>query len=1259
MKIFILFVFIFFSLNTANATNYHLATTPLYLGDSVEPNIFFELDDSGSMDWEVLAKKYWHYCAYDPDSGNNNNSSSDCGWEIDNGLFRIYSGKNYQYFYYMFDNNDDAYSNNCYSSLATVDKCSAAFMDEEWRIKSSSVNVLYYNPIVTYEPWVGTGMTNADFSSARSDPQSGSTGYSDKKSLNGFVYHVWKDTHGWKNSDSKPYRGSNRNRTAGENGVVDLWDEHTRYKIDGNNLIVDKITYSPTNTDMGEVVSSKTISGSSKDSFGRTVAESKQNIANWYQYYRKRSYVTKAAVSLVMNKSPSFRYGLSVLNYENRLFKEVPGENEVPPFLTHNKDIAESLFKFDWPSAGTPLRRGLEYAGKYYDHVILKNPQTKTSMADPIISSCQQNFTVLFTDGYWNGGSPTGTIGDADGDKNKITIADVAMYYYKKDLSGLANNLLGNSIDPAKHQHMVSFTVAFGVQGNLIDSDGSGWPDLSGVDLKASGNWGNPFNSNQEKIDDMWHAAYNSKGKFVSAATPQDVVKSLEDAIVKIGDRTSNASAVSANTSVLTSDTLVFKAGFESGNWLGELLALPIKKDGTLDSAVWNAATVLDAKSYNSRVILSSNGTDGVAFRWPVDYTNPTAKEITTAQTSQLLGDKPSQYNTTSKTQRYGKKLVNYLRGDDSNEGTTSIPRDSRKGKLGDIVDSAPYFVSKPAFSYPDDWVNSRNLTGASVNTSEAEDAVLYSDFITANKDRSEMVYVGANDGMLHGFFAEKTSRNSHSPGEELIAYVPSVLFSELPKLTRTPYDHYYYVNNSPVVTDVFYKSSWHTVLVGSLGAGGQGFFALDVTKPDSFAENTAKNTVLWEFTDKDDADLGYSFSKPSIVRLHNGKWAAIFGNGYNNTFIDNHYSKDTGATDNASEGDEGQAVLYIVDIETGRLIKKLETLVGISNPASGALPNGLSTPNIFDTDNDFIADYVYAGDLYGNLWKFDITDIDPSNWFITFGGKPLFTACAGTCSNSNHQPITVKPAIAYHPKENGTLVYFGTGKYFELDDNSGTNQDTQTFYGVWDKGPDWSAFSRSNLQEQKILKEISQDFDTDADGTNETTYELRYTSKKTVDWTVKSGWFMDLINNDMDTFEDTPANTNNFGERVIASPVFKKDKIVFNTLIPPKTACDFGGSGWLMLVDAGTGGRLSYSPLDLNNDDNFDLTDFINIGDIDGDGEDDYVPMTGKNNPGIMPEPGFQADDSDAGVEGCRDIIIDQGKTIGPGCGRQIWNEL
>lgn len=1153
-----------------------LADTPLFTTNSTPPNVFFEVDDSGSMDWEILTKNYWHVCSY-------NLGDDTCGWLIDNGLYREWTGSSYQYFEYLFDNGDDAYSNSCNDSRRTLELCSSTVQANDWRVKSSDVNVLYYNPDITYEPWQigdGTSMANASFSAARSDPQSSATGYSETRNLSGFIYHVWTDSHGF--SGSRPL-GATINKTTGANGLVDWWDEHVKVTVNASSITVESITYG--GSGVTETVSSTTTltgTGTHTELGGKTIAEVQQNIANWYQYHRRRSFVTKSAIADVISENPDYRYGLNFINNSSfpynsgtTSFVEVPAGNGS---VAKNMLLLSGLFSLDWQAYGTPLRNGLQRAGNYFD-----NADGRT---DPITEQCQQNFSVLFTDGYWNGGDPSSTISDADGDGHSISVADVAKYYYDRDLSSLANNVVSNVFDSATHQHMVTYTVAFGVTGLLSDTDADGWPGTS-PGLDENDDWGDPFNSDPEKIDDLWHAAYNSRGTFVSAATPEDVSEALTDALSNISDRIGSAASVAFNTTTLTGSSAVYLAQFNSSNnkWSGDLLsfALDSTTGDVASTSSWSAASVLEADNdpVNNRKIFTYNGTIGVPFQWA---------NLTSAQQADLKINPDASVSDDTKAQA----RLSFLRGDRTNDegaGGTYTFRNRNK-LLGDIIHSDPVFVGDPQLFWPSD---SPFPDTIGTNT--------YTDFKTASaqKNRQEVIYVGSNDGMLHGFNA--------TTGAEVMAYIPSSLFSSysatdgLHYLTDVDYSHRYYVDMPVAISDVYIdkgdsvdedsdgdNKDWHTILIGGGRAGSRGLFALDITDPADFVEDSshAQNLVLWEFDSDDDADMGYTYSKPVIGMLNNQRWAAIFGNGYNSTgdgkaklfilFLD-------GGLDGTWTDGSGSSDLDYIEISTNVGSISSSNCLNVSSDC-----NGLSTPQAVDMDGDKIIDRVYAGDLKGNLWAFDLSSSSTNSWSVAYKTgstpKPLFTAtyhdtlsvgAAPTQVTSTAQPITNKPILVKHPSGLGgdpdVLVFFGTGQY--LNDSDITDSSVQTFYGVWDNGS--HSLTPANLIEQSF---ISETFTNDG---NDVSSQVRVLTDESVDYSSSDkGWFINL----------TAAS----GERVIVDPDVRGDLVFFNTWIPDTNPCNAGGSGFLMSVKQLNGGRPDSAAFDLDGDGEVDSDDLVSV---------------------------------------------------------------
>jgi type IV pilus assembly protein PilY1 len=456
---------------------------------------------------------------------------------------------------------------------------------------------------------------------------------------------------------------------------------------------------------------------------------------------------------------------------------------------------------------------------------------------------------------------------------------------------------------------------------------------------------------------------------------------------------------------------------------------------------------------------------------------------------------------------------VDFIRGDTSKETSTFRKRASL---IGDIVNSGPVAVTGASY-LP---FIAEKLDGA---------AGAYTTFKTNQAARRSQVYVGANDGMLHAFDA--------TTGVEKFAFIPTAVIANLSALTASTYNsdatlHRYFVDATPTVSDIFFNNAWHTILVGTLGGGGREIFALDITDPDNIA-------LLWEFTSQTDADLGYTFSKPVISKLHSGDWGVIVGNGYS--------------------GNNGNASLLILNAATGATIKKLATTANSNN--------GLSSPVVLDADSDGVADYVYAGDLLGNLWRFDLISTGtlnastPASGFrVAFGNNPLYTATSGSVVQS----ITAAPVLINHPTHTGTLVIFGTGRYFATADKS--NTDLQSLYGIWDKqtaaeaATSTPALTRTNLQQQTMAQ------------TSVSSTAVRTVSSTPVDWTAKSGWYLDL-----------EIGTSLLGER-LTDPLTVVGSVLFaSTRTPSFDVCTPGITGWLYGLDPTIGGSTTFSVFDIS----------------------------------------------------------------------------
>jgi len=711
-----------------------------------------------------------------------------------------------------------------------------------------------------------------------------------------------------------------------------------------------------------------------------------------------------------------------------------------------------------------------------------------------------------------------------------------------------------------------------------------------------------PYGVDAATLDQL--AAAGGTAQALSAGDAASLSAALNAVFSSIMADASSAASIALDSGSISVNSHLYQGRFThftASDWSGQLLSLPIAADGSVGASQWDAGLLLAGVAPTNRVIATYNPTTGnaVPFRWAsLDVSQQAALDT---------------HPTTGVADGQGAARLDYVRGDATHEGAGNHYR-VRDSRLGDIVYSTPVYVGAPNALYPD-----------------TLEAAAYSAFRVAQSGRRTVVYVGANDGMLHAFAA--------TTGQELFAYVPSAVVGHLNQLTSTAYVHRYYVDGTPAVADGYFGGAWHTVLAGGLRAGGQAVYALDVTNPGALANEAAVAAhVLWEFSDRNDPDLGYSFSTPTLARMHSGQWVAIFGNGYNNTEADGAAS----AT--------GDAVLYIVDLATGVLVNKIDTGAGMAaDPTGLGRANGLATPAVADLDGDGIADLAYAGDLFGNLWKFDLSGANSAAWDVAYhsGGVPvpLFRARG---ADGGVQPITERPQVGGHgPGQiGGVMVYFGTGKYFEVGDNVAAGQTTQTFYGLWDKNDGAvPTFTRGDLVQQAILHELA------VGG-----HDVRVTSQVTVDWATRYGWYLDLYNTE-------GGNMDNLGERQVSDPLLLHGRIVFTTLIPSADPCAFGGSGWLMELDAYGGGRLGSPPFDLDDDGEF--TDHDKVTTTDENGNNALQTVSGKKSTvGIISTPGVMSDPATNTeykyTSGSTGLL--ERTTENPGVlldGRQSWRQL
>ncbi|HTJ04854.1 MAG TPA: PilC/PilY family type IV pilus protein [Caldimonas sp.] len=795
------------------------------------------------------------------------------------------------------------------------------------------------------------------------------------------------------------------------------------------------------------------------------------------------------------------------------------------------------------------------------DGVCYATPQTFTAQPPVDIAGCAG----------WPCTEITTTAGGSEN-----SLADVAQYYYKNDLRpAMPNNVPsagpGPEDDNAPHQHMTTFAIAMGVSGTLnfrndyrtaatgdfadIRTGAKNWPlwPDPAVNYTNSDNY-----NNAKSIDDYWHTAVNGRGRFFSANNPTSVIQGLGDALAKIDSVVASGAPIGVSTlQPVAGNNFAYATSYQSGTWEGDLQATTIDLvTGVPAAPVWSAKAKLAAKTFaacDNRNIYLMRGSSALGnFTWNTDIcpggtpTGSLVTDLTAAEQANfdslnisLLSQYPFMTDGTGATALQQQeavkpgKLVNFLRGQRGNEDfeSNSLVKlwRHREAVLGDIVDSQPVFVQQPFANYQ-----------------EGD----YAGFKSAKATRTPMVYVGANDGMLHAFYATLDPNPALMRGEEAWAVIPSSVLPNLYKLADDNYKrdgHQFYVDGTPVAGDVCVSpcggaGDWRTILVGGLNAGGKGYYALDVTNPG------VAPTPLWEFkmdlgqcpassaaavNNTGDCNVGLTFGKPVITKLA-GTWVVMFTSGYNNV--------------NGASNGEGGGFLYVVNAMTGRVIHKIGTGVG-----NGGTPSGLAQINNY-VDNVAIDNTtlrVYGGDLLGNMWRFD------------FLPSPQATLLMSAKDASNNvEPITIRPELA--ELDGKPFVMFGTGKLLGATDV--TDGNIQSVYGMRDTlalGATVYGTPRATFRNMKM----------DQTGTGSSATRSISCNAQCG---APEGWVLDLAE---------------AGERVNVEMKLVLGALVFASNVPEQVPCSIGGHSWFNQIDFRTGAPIPGATTSEY------LSDSINVG--------------------------------------------------------------
>lgn len=672
---------------------------------------------------------------------------------------------------------------------------------------------------------------------------------------------------------------------------------------------------------------------------------------------------------------------------------------------------------------------------------------------------------------------------------------------------------------------------------------------------------------------------------------------------------TSSSSGASLNnqqSAQLQTGSQAYLAYYNANNWYGGLTSNPITASTSGNVSVsttptWDAACDLTGGSTCST---------GASYAPTTPTPAPASRIIlttTSGSTSSASSGIPFEYSSSSSSTVLGNStLMGYLRGSRTNESSTASPiYRTRSSVMADVMNSSPAWVGPPQQSYGTTWTDLLNSSDPLYEN--ASTATTYPAFKTTYNARANVVYVGANDGMLHGFrsgsydVTGSTWGTSTVPndGKEVLAFVPSTVYSNLPTYSQVIYSHQYFVDATPGTGDLFYANNWHSWVVGGLASGGQAIYALDVTNPANFSENNASSLVIGEWNNNSitctqktigvsttgsaascGADLGYTFGTPVITRFHNGSWGVVFGNGYNSS--------------------TGVAAIYIMMVDPTLGTKTFyEYSTGVGSSSS---PNGIYYTTAVDLDGDGTTDYIYAGDLQGNVWRFDLTNASPANWGLTNYGsgstaQPLFASSSST-------PITTKLLVASEAAgatANRIMIYFGTGQKIP---QTATTPDTyasgqQSFFGIWDwKMSSWNNLSSTDYANYSagsgsigtgsnyLVQQTMSTSNTTTSTGNSTIATIGGTSNNAICWVDNAsctkgqyGWQFNF-----------PYSSSK--EQLIYNPQFLYGAVVFNSTIPAVNSvysCTAAvDQGWTYALNPANGGNFSNSSFFANSNGTF-----------------------------------------------------------------------
>lgn len=1018
----------------------------------------------------------------------------------------------------------------------------------QMQFRSPQINSIWYDTNTRYQPWISSDgvsrMNSYQASSSPWDPVIGTNQVNLTITYFG-INTEWCDAANNRFNGARDfYPGLYYVLTAGADPT--LTASYTRYDInvDGE--------HAPTTKPAGrtDCVASTTRC---------TQAEERQNFANWFTFYRMRESLTKAAVSDTFAKFVGkIRAGWGQINPGNAKLDSsnvvqqsirALDSSSVQSLITNVQNISS------WPS--TPLRTAMDSVGQYFQKTDVNNPWkgvpgSASDSSSPL--TCRRSVNVLMTDGYYN--DTYTAAGDVDGVNGPDYSAAAdnpngyspTRYVAARPYIDGATNRQNTLADVAMRYYVNDLQTGIANKVPPVDGDIAYWQHLTQFTVGLGVKGTLDSSSTSAKLSTL-KAIKDGTANWPdpTAGNPQKIDDMWHAAVNTGGDFYSVRNVTELADAL---DDAFGRAAGASSKEAGVALSGAVLAAGTLKlvpkykSASWNG----DLEAYT---LLADGTLASTVPAWTASTMVPAAasRNLYTWDSSGPKLFTWSGMNGFAAQSLVGSAaLTNYIRGDATDEGVGAAYRSRGSNKLGDFVNSPPVFV--------------KDLVDLGYDVIRSD----YRAYVNLKKARSTgVVFLGGNAGILHGF--------DSSTGAEVYGYLPKAGLVNLKTIAAKDYGtptnyHRFFVDGTVTESDAYIQArgasaaEWTNVVVGSMGAGGKAFFALHV--PTSAPTSLGVNALMWERNSDDGAgdDIGHIYGEIGVGKVKGGGWKAFVGNGV--------YSKN------------GNAALLVVDLATGTIDK---TITVSSSGSNGLMGVRLLTD---PTTKEVIA--AYAGDLQGNLWRFDFEGASASDWKIGFNGQPLFVAAIG----STRQPITAAPVYIDHASGTGRVVLFGTGRLIDSTDADANTQ--QTFYGVWDKtlngassATTTSPFASYTDDRTALQAQLASATAQLINGTNY--YSVNSTP---VDWATQLGWYMDM------PFGPS-RNPPGVGQRVMYPPLLlASDYVLIQTMVPAGAAADCDssfGSGYNYILEARNGTQLATAIFDTDGDGDVDSNDTAAAG--------------------------------------------------------------